>query len=53
MTGMRVLVVIVLLLLGRIALRLLKEAQEEAERDTPTVVEPEYEIPKPLAAKVL
>ena len=45
--------VIVLLLLGRIALRLLKEAQEEAERDTLRERQREYEIDKALATKAL
>ena len=45
--------IIVLLLLGRIALRLLKEAQEEAERDTIRERQREYELDKQLAAKTL
>ena len=45
--------VVVLLLLGRIALRLLKEAQEEAERDTIRERQREYELDKHLATKTL
>ena len=46
--------VIVLLLLGRIALRLLKEAQEEAEKDNAAARRSsQYEIAKPLATKGL
>ena len=43
--------VVVLLLIGRIALRLLKEAQEEAGRDSAR--ESEIELHKPLAVKSL
>ena len=45
--------IIVLLLLGRIALRLLKEAQEEAERDTIRERQREYDLDKQLATKTL
>jgi uncharacterized membrane protein YdjX (TVP38/TMEM64 family) len=45
--------VIVLLLLGRIALRLLKEAQEEAERDLAEERERAYRFDKTLAHKPL
>jgi uncharacterized membrane protein YdjX (TVP38/TMEM64 family) len=45
--------VIVLLLLGRIALRLLKEAEEEAKRDPRPQASAEYPIEKALAAKRL
>ena len=44
--------VIVLLLLGRIALRLLKEAEEEAKR-SPEPERAEYPLDKPFAAKRL
>ena len=45
--------IVVLLLLGRIALRLLKEAEEEAERDTIRERQREYKIDKRLATKSL
>ena len=45
--------VVVLVLLGRIALRLLKEAQEEAIRETPSTELPQYKVDKPLAARIL
>jgi uncharacterized membrane protein YdjX (TVP38/TMEM64 family) len=45
--------VIVLLLLGRIALRLLKEAQEEAQRDRAAARDQDYEINNHLAARHL
>ena len=45
--------VIVLLLLGRIALRLLREAQEEAERDNAPRTSTEYPIDNRFAAKRL
>ena len=45
--------VVVLLLLGRIALRLLKEAQDEAERDTAAARRLEYDIDNSLSAKRL
>ena len=45
--------VIVLLLLGRIALRLLKEAQEEAGRDVSSAEQTRFELDKQLASRVL